>query len=335
MRVARLFAPGSVHHVISRLVDRRFFLDADEARARYLSLLGRSLAPSDWRCLAYALMSNHIHLVMAAGQEEPECWLKRVHSPFAHWLNKSAGGLGPIFADRPKVRIVADEKVGHVIAYVHNNPVRAEVVQTAAESTWTSHRAYLGVEPAPRWLDVDDGMRRAGFSDAGAFDSFVRADVDSPDLDETATNLEERVRPLAHRRGLELATTVLSQTPQVQLVRRRDAMVRPTPLVVIETVCFIARAEPERARCRGEKELRALVLATGKRIGLSLSELCAALGVSRQYGHRILRDASVDQAQLELAVRFLVDGRWVNSVDKGSTVPPQVPGMIAGRRRRG
>src|SRR5690242_11314772 len=114
MRIARLYVPGVVHHVISRLVDRRFFFDLPDARITYLKLLGRSLDRSDWQCLAYALMSNHIHLLLVAGQERPEHWLKRAHSPFAMVMNERAAGLGSIFADRPKMRIVPDADVARV-----------------------------------------------------------------------------------------------------------------------------------------------------------------------------------------------------------------------------
>ena len=58
-RVARLTVPQSLHHVISRFVDREWFFASDVERARYLALLGRALSTTDWRCVAYCLMSNH------------------------------------------------------------------------------------------------------------------------------------------------------------------------------------------------------------------------------------------------------------------------------------
>jgi hypothetical protein len=42
-----------------------------------------------------------------------------------------------------------------LIRYVHNNPVRAGVVDRASESGWSSHRAYLGLEKVPPWLGVE------------------------------------------------------------------------------------------------------------------------------------------------------------------------------------
>jgi hypothetical protein len=57
-----------------------------------------------------------------------------------------------------------------LIANIHNEPVRAKVVARPADTSWSSHRAYLGVEPAPRWLHVAEGLRLAQF--AGSSDEF-------------------------------------------------------------------------------------------------------------------------------------------------------------------
>ena len=177
MRIARIIEPHSVHHVISRFVDKRWLLEEEEDRELYLRLLAASLGKSDWLLLAYALMSSHIHLSLLSGLSSFESLLKRVHAPFALEINRRREGLGPIFAARAFASSVHPDKVGRLIAYIHNNPVRGGVVSTARESTWTSHRAYVGLTRRPKWLAVDEGLRRAGV-EARAFDSFVSGALD-------------------------------------------------------------------------------------------------------------------------------------------------------------
>ena len=48
-RGARFNVPGAVYHVISRFVDRDWFIESEDERSLYLSLLGRALLESDWR----------------------------------------------------------------------------------------------------------------------------------------------------------------------------------------------------------------------------------------------------------------------------------------------
>ena len=81
---------------------------------------------------------------------------KKVHSPFGIWVNSRRKGLGTILAARPKSVLVHTETYGMaLLRYVHNNPVRAGVVERASESCWSSHRAYLGLEDCPSWLATE------------------------------------------------------------------------------------------------------------------------------------------------------------------------------------
>ncbi len=167
-RNARIIITGTFVHLISRFVDGRFVFD-DEARSEYLFRLGRALASSDWVLVSYALMSSHIHLGLIAGVIRLKEWLQPAHTAAAQWVNRRSRGaapktLGHVFADRPDTECYALSDAGSIIAYHHNNPVSAKVVTTAAESNWTSHRAYLGRDPQPPYLDVKRGLILSGCS---------------------------------------------------------------------------------------------------------------------------------------------------------------------------
>jgi len=177
-RPRRTFA-GRVYHLISRFVDREWFITSDIERTAYLGLLSHALTESDWRCLAYAVMSNHIHLCFVAGEQPLASWIRRVHSPFADWMNRTHERIGSVFVRGPKDIEVPPERVRDVIAYIHNNPVRAGVVGGAADTTWTSHRAYLGLETKPRWLHVQTGLELGGFAAGAALDAWVATAPDA------------------------------------------------------------------------------------------------------------------------------------------------------------
>jgi hypothetical protein len=67
-----------------------------------------------------------------------------------------------------------------VIAYIHNNPVRAGVVAKASDSSWTSHRAYVGSSKPPQWLKVDHGYELMNITEPADFDTFVNAESPRP-----------------------------------------------------------------------------------------------------------------------------------------------------------
>lgn len=164
-RAARFIVPGFVYHLISRFVDREWFITHERERSYYLELFGKAVSKSDWQCIGYAVMSNHIHHAVVAGKQSLASWLRRAHSPFADFMNKDHDRIGPLFVRGPRALETPAQDVARLVAYIHNNPVRAKVVSVAAASTWTSHRAYLGLDTPPRWLDVDLGLRLCGFAD--------------------------------------------------------------------------------------------------------------------------------------------------------------------------
>jgi hypothetical protein len=304
MRIARYITPTAVHHVISRFVDRGWELRDDTEREHYLHRFGRALGASDWRCLAYALMSNHVHLVMVAGADPVGSWLKRTRAPFANWLNARHGRLGPVFAERPAIYAIEPASEARLIAYVHNNPVRAKVVVRAADSTWTSHRAYVGDAARPSWLDTADGLRRCGTKRSG-FDRWVRAAsmaIAYPSLTSASR--------AAHRFGaLEVGTASGPKT--VPLVARRFARVRPSPAAVVEAVSDVlviplhhfASRSPAPALVRA----RQVTVRVAMRCGLTIAEASAAIGVTRQAGSLLASrptDRSMDAAIIVICERL-------------------------------
>ncbi len=155
-RQARIYYPGGVFHVISRFMDGKRFLRTEKDRAHYVGLIGNALQRCDTEVLAYCLMSTHIHLVVIHGKDPIARLTKSLHVGFAQYVNRKKsrkGAQGAVFAERPKMFVVdKEEYLTELVRYVHNNPVRAGVVERAIDSSWSSHRAYVGEVEAPSWL---------------------------------------------------------------------------------------------------------------------------------------------------------------------------------------
>jgi REP element-mobilizing transposase RayT len=178
-RTNRLWIPGTGAHIISRFVDRRFVLVDDADRGALFDSITLARDRWDWEWLSYAMMSSHVHYAMIAGLVDPERFFRSVHTRFAKRYHARAARdtLGPVFADRPALHPVKEPLLPRLVAYQHRNPVEAGVVERPSQSTWTSHRAYLRLDPAPPWLDVERALDILGFRDTAAgrrrFDEFV------------------------------------------------------------------------------------------------------------------------------------------------------------------
>lgn len=154
---------------------KEWFIKTALERRTYLSLLGTAISETDWKCLAYAVMSSHIHLLLTAGNDTLADWMRPMHTAFATWINNEREREGAIFIKGPNVKFVPQDDAARVTNYIHYNPVRAGVTPVPAGSDWTSYRAYVRPDRAPAWLDVDRGRRLIGCETANEFESWSDA----------------------------------------------------------------------------------------------------------------------------------------------------------------
>jgi REP element-mobilizing transposase RayT len=300
MRIARCTSPNVVYHVISRFVDREWRFRDQHERALYLHYLAIALERCDWLCLAYALMSNHIHLALLGGRSQFGSLMKRVHSPFALVMNKRHARLGPVMADRPAAWAIREGNEKNLIAYIHNNPVRAGVVGRARDSRWTSHAAYCGEQEAPRWLAIDEGLRRCGMDNV-AFDRWV----DTNEFDEQREDLAGIGRAARKRGAIALGTPVAAPT-EVPLVGRPFARIRPDPRDVVAAVGAMFELAGTRVASRSNqgaaRDARRIAVHCAVALGLTASEISSALGITRQAGSFIARRPLDDLARARVTL---------------------------------
>lgn len=268
----RITVPGSIYHVISQFVAREWFIAGDEERETYFRMLANGLAETDWICLAYAVMSSHIHIAAIAGKHPLEGWMRRANSPFGEWINHRLSRIGAVFA-RPDDYLVSSGRVGSTIAYIHNNPVRAGVVRSAAESEWTSHQAYLAPDRAPAWLAAKTGLELSGFADPSQFDAWVATmPGERPQLDPGQI---ERARLARDRQKAHVAADT-----QARIITTACAST-----VLAETASALGiDLDTLRSRDR-HRELtaaRRVAVHAGLALGLTQTSIAAELGLSPQ-----------------------------------------------------
>jgi REP element-mobilizing transposase RayT len=66
-RLARLDAPGVLHHIIIRGIERRKIFRDDRDRENFLERLARLLDETRTGCYAWALLENHAHFLLRTG----------------------------------------------------------------------------------------------------------------------------------------------------------------------------------------------------------------------------------------------------------------------------
>jgi len=128
-RLARLDAPGVLHHVIIRGIERRSIFRDGNDRDDFVARLADLIPKTKIACYAWALLSNHAHFLLRTGGTPLATFMRRLLTGYAGSFNRRHKRHGPLFQNRFK-SIVCQEDVylKELVRYIHLNPLRGGVV---------------------------------------------------------------------------------------------------------------------------------------------------------------------------------------------------------------
>jgi len=179
-RKPRIEFPGALYHVIARGNHRNQIFLTPNDYEKYLSLIERYKERYDFRLYAYALLSNHLHLLVETADIPLSKIMQGLQQTYTQFFNWKYGKVGHLFQGRYKAIICQKNTyLLELIRYVHVNPIRAGVVKSITHYPWTSYRSYLK-NKKDKLIDADDVLAQFGHDRITArryFQQFVRAGI--------------------------------------------------------------------------------------------------------------------------------------------------------------
>ncbi|MGH7465566.1 MAG: transposase, partial [Longimicrobiales bacterium] len=146
-RLLRPALPGAPFHITARTQwQEPLFAGAEEEVA---TLIRGSIDRSDAQLLAYAVMGNHIHVIVVQGRRPLSAYMQPLLRRIALVVNRRRDRRGHVFGRRYSHSVCQDpEYFRSMVAHVHLNPVRAGICGKPDDYRWTSHRDYArGTDP--------------------------------------------------------------------------------------------------------------------------------------------------------------------------------------------
>lgn len=129
-RQARIDAPGALHHIIMRGIEKRPIFRDDQDRDNFLARLGLILSETSTPCYAWALMYNHVHLLLRTGRAPMATVMRRLLTGYAQQFNRRHNRHGQLFQNRYKsILCEEDPYLLELVRYIHLNPLRAGIVK--------------------------------------------------------------------------------------------------------------------------------------------------------------------------------------------------------------
>ena len=172
------------YHVCARGTGKRIIFETDDDRWEFLELMRDCCRDAQVTVVAWCLMSNHVHLVLADYEDAMSAAMQRLLLTYARRFNKRTGRAGCLFRERFERRSLdTDWQAMEAIRSVHANPQKAGI-SLIERYPWSSFAEYLRA--------YDNDMTR-GYSDPscvlelfGSAKAFIVYSLSTPDGGEPA-----------------------------------------------------------------------------------------------------------------------------------------------------
>ena len=164
-RQARLDAPGTLHHVMIRGIERTDIVKDDEDRRLFVERMGDLSVDLETPVYAWALMTNHAHILLKSGNAGLPAYMRKLLTGYAIRFNKRHKRYGHLFQNRYKSIICEEDAYfKELVRYIHLNPLRAGIVDTYSKLhwyKWCGHSVIIG-RRTNEWQDSKYVLRWFG-----------------------------------------------------------------------------------------------------------------------------------------------------------------------------
>ena len=169
-RQSRIDAPGALHHIICRGIERRRIFVDDVDRDNFVKRFRVLLSDTQTPCYAWALIPNHIHFLVRTGDVPLSTIMRRILTGYAVSFNRRHQRSGHLFQNRYKsILCQEDTYLLELVRYIHLNPLRAGLVsdlKQLAQFPYSGHSRIMGAvkndfQDVDRILGLFDDRRQS------------------------------------------------------------------------------------------------------------------------------------------------------------------------------
>lgn len=144
-RAARVISESGVYHVLFRGVNQQNIFEEKADYEKLKKTIRIVKEEMHFEIYAYCFMSNHVHIVLREKEiGDISLIMKRLLTKYARWYNIKYGRSGALIANRYKsVPVEVDEYFLQLIRYVHQNPIKAGIVDEIGAYPYSSYVEYV------------------------------------------------------------------------------------------------------------------------------------------------------------------------------------------------
>lgn len=144
-RIARKNLNTSFIHIMVQGVNKEYIFSKEKYKKNYLNLIRKNIKNFNLTILAYCIMSNHAHFLIYVKEiNELGKFMHKINHLYSNLYNREEKRCGVLFRNRYRAEPIYDEKyLINCIKYIHDNPVKAQMVTRCDEYQYSSYNDYM------------------------------------------------------------------------------------------------------------------------------------------------------------------------------------------------
>lgn len=144
-RIPRNYYSSNFFHIIVQGIKKEYIFKYDNLIKKYKELILKKQIKYDVTIIAYCIMNNHAHILLYCERtEDMSAFMRSVNTSYAVFYNTFLERVGYVFRNRfVSEPIDKYTYLLNCIVYIHNNPVRANMVESAEKYIYSSYKDYI------------------------------------------------------------------------------------------------------------------------------------------------------------------------------------------------
>ena len=143
-RISRKSTKSNYYHAMVQGIAKEYIFEENSFKNEYKDLLMKKAKLNNVLIISYCIMSNHVHvLIKTENSKNLSKMMSQVNSSYGKFYNRTQNRVGYVFRDRYRAEPIFNiNHLQNCVRYIHENPVKAGVVNECGKYLYSSFNDY-------------------------------------------------------------------------------------------------------------------------------------------------------------------------------------------------
>lgn len=144
-RISRSSLNSNFFHVTVQGINKEHIFFSNFYKEFYINKMLSNLNRFDITLISYCIMNNHAHLLLYSKEiSNLSKYMKSLNTSYSIFYNRSENRVGYVFRNRFSSQPITNYfYLFNCIRYIHDNPIKAGIVDHACDYKFSSYNDYL------------------------------------------------------------------------------------------------------------------------------------------------------------------------------------------------